>query len=113
MNEIKRGEIYYISNPDFKNKAPHEQAGVRPAVVVSNDIGNLHAPIVTVAPLTAKKKKFLPTHVKTEATGRLSTILCEQIITVSKDRLLNYAGFLSTDELEELNKAVSVSLGIS
>ena len=112
MNEVKRGEIYYISNPDYDSKAPHEQAGVRPAVVVSNDTGNLHAPVVTVVPLTASKKKFLPTHVNIRTTKKPSTALCEQLMTVSKERLLNCAGPVSPEELKALNKAISVSLGL-
>ena len=112
MTEIKRGAIFYISNESPNLKSQCEQAGVRPAVVISNNMGNTYSPVVIVAPLTTKKKKELPTHIKTLATGRASTVLCEQIVTISKERLLGYVASLSDQEIKELNRAVSISLGI-
>lgn len=112
MQNITRGSIYYIQNEAHSMKAPHEQGGVRPGVVLSNNIGNKYAPVVTVAYLTTREKRFLPTHVVTYATGKRSIILCEQVATVSKDRLLGCIGKLDKQELKKVDQAMSVSLGL-
>lgn len=112
MQNIKRGSIYYIRNDPAEVKARCEQGGTRPAVVLSNDIGNMYAPIVTVAYLTTKNKKNLPTHVVTNATGRKSVVLCEQVATVSKERVLKCIGKLPENELKQVEQAVEISLGL-
>lgn len=110
---LKRGEIYYINNGSAEHKARCEQAGVRPAVVISNDIGNYYSPVVIVAFLTTQNKKYLPTHVETFGTGKKSTVLLEQPTTVSKDKILGKCiGKLSEKEMKEVDKALSVSLGL-
>ena len=111
MNQIKRGSVYYI-DASSKENVCGEQNGIRPAVVISNDIGNSFAPVVTVAFLTTKCKKYIPTHVTTNATGRKSTILCEQIKTVSKEKLLSYICNLPDKDLKKVDRAISISLGI-
>lgn len=108
---LKRGQIYYIENEG--THARNEQSGTRPAVIISNDVGNFYSPVVIVAYLTTRTKNHLPTHVFTMATGRGSTVLCEQIVTVSKDRIGSYAGTVSENEMVAINRAISVSLGIS
>lgn len=90
---IKKGEIYLV---DFDDGRGSEQGGVRPAVVVQNDIGNKHSPTTIVCPLTSRIKKNMPTHVSlTTADGsveRPSTVLCEQVRTTDKTRLLKKLG---------------------
>ena len=105
----KRGEIYYIDTP--AGRSGSEQAGRRPAVIVSNDTGNECAGVVTVAFLTTKMK-WLPTHVRTAGCQKPSMVLCEQIATVAKERLLTYAGRVSDKELKKIDKALCISLGI-
>ena len=110
---LKRGEIYYINNGPPNEKAKCEQAGIRPAVIISNDIGNFYSPVVVVAFLTTQNKKRLPTHVETFGTGKKSTILLEQPTTVSKDRITGKCvGKLSKAEMQEVDEALSVSLGL-
>ena len=79
---MKRGEIYYINN---ENAVGCEQRGIRPAVIVGNDIGNKYSPVLLVVYFTRQHKKTLPTHVYVRGYG---TALCEQIFTIDKTRLL-------------------------
>jgi len=103
--DVRRGDIWIV---DYEKSSGHEQHGVRPAIVVSNDIGNLHSPIVEVVWLTTAEKKPLPTHVKV---GN-STALCEQIHTVDKSRLVELKRCLNEDEMMKVNKGMMISLGI-
>lgn len=107
---MKRGEIYYIE-PKFDEVGSEQRAG-RPAVIVSNDKNNKMSGTVEVAFLTTKPKNDLPTHVTTRSTGQLSTIICEQITTVSVDRVGRYIGQLTEAELSNLDTALAISLGI-
>ena len=110
--EVKRGEVYYIKYDPAEMKAPHEQGGTRPAVIIQNNTGNYYSPTVIVAFLTAKRKKPMPTHVRTCTTPRPSTILCEQIATISKERLQEYICCFSESEMDEVDSALSISLGL-
>lgn len=89
-----------------------EQAGQRPAIVVSNDIGNRYAPVVEVVYLTTKRKTELPTHVFINSAEYPSIALCEQIVTVCKSRLERYIGSATVAEMRRVDKALSTSLGI-
>lgn len=112
VNEVKRGDVFYIKNDDSYFKAPCEQSGNRPAVIIQNNIGNKYAQTVIVAYLTSRKKKFLPTHVRVFETPRPSTVLCEQIATVSKDRLGEFLCHISEENMDRISSAVAVSLGL-
>lgn len=103
--DIRRGDIWFV---DCEKSTGCEQHGIRPAVIVSNDIGNEHSPIVEVVWLTTADKKFLPTHVRLG----FETALCEQIHTVDKSRLLNFKRICTTQEMLKINKAMMISLGI-
>ncbi|WPX10151.1 type II toxin-antitoxin system PemK/MazF family toxin [Caldicellulosiruptor danielii] len=112
--EIKRGDIFYA------DLAPHvgsEQGGIRPVLVIQNDIGNKYSPTVIVAAITSQigKAKF-PTHVEIRAgefgLSRDSVILLEQIRTIDKVRLKNKVGKLSDEVMEKVNQAILISLGI-
>ena len=103
---MKRGEIYYINN---ENAVGCEQRGIRPAVIVGNDVGNKYSPVLLVVYFTLQHKKALPTHVYVRGQG---TALCEQIFTIDKTRLLQKKGECSSSDMERINKALRISLGM-
>lgn len=107
--EVNRGDIYYVAGAEVTGS---EQAGERPAIVVSNNIGNRYAPVVEIVYLTTKKKAEMPTHVYIGTAERPSIAVCEQIATVCKSRLLRYIGSVSEQEMNHIDKALSTSLGI-
>lgn len=111
MNVLKvyRGDIFYIRKVDPITGSEQDQG--RPAVIVSNDIGNEHANIVEVVYLTTKDKKPMPTHVEVKS-NVLSTALCEQITTVSKERLGDFIRQCTYEEMQAIDRALLVSLGI-
>lgn len=84
----------------------------RPAVVVSNQQNNRYGEVVEVIYLTTAPKRDLPTHVTIRSSGRVSTALCEQISTVSVERLGSYCGHVSDSELTAIENAMLISLGI-
>lgn len=109
MEKIKRGDIYFVVGGAAIGS---EQSANRPAVVVSNDIGNRFAPIVEVVYLTTRKKVGLPTHVFIGSAPKPSVALCEQIVTVSKSRLQRRIGRVTQQEINNIDKALRKSLGI-
>ena len=106
---VCRGEIYHVCGA---NSVGHEQRGDRPAVIVSNNVGNEHSPVVEVVYLTTQQKKPLPTHVQIYSSPKASIAMCEQIATVDKCRLYNLIGRVTEDELQRINRALVISLGI-
>ena len=108
-NKVYRGEIYYIHETEVSG---NEQAGGRPGIIISNDVGNEHSPVVIVAYLTTREKKPLPTHVKINTAEKPSTALCEQIETIYKGRIGKYIGQITDTEQKNLDKALAVSIGI-
>lgn len=104
---MKRGEIYFIARRDTVG-AEIEKA--RPAVVVSEP--NENSPIVSVVYLNTQPKRDLPTHVTINATGRPSTVLCEQIDTVSVALIGNACGTCTAEELAAIDKALAAALGL-
>ncbi len=109
--EIKRGEVWLC---DLDPVQGSEQAGQRrPSVVLSNDIGNANAPIVTVAPLTSQPKNNQPTHVTVSAPWlpMESMVLLEQIRTVSKERIFERLGKLNESQMAEIEQALEIALG--
>ena len=107
---MKRGEIYYI-NP-YKNVEGSEQRPNRPAVIVSNDTNNLFSETVEIVYLTTKPKRNLPTHVRISSSPKPSTALCEQVTTVSVNRLQHLRGECTPEEMNAIDRAMMVSLGI-
>lgn len=89
-----------------------EQYADRPAIVVSNDDNNGHSSVIEVVYLTTQPKTDLPTHVTIKSTGRVSTALCEQVYSVSVDRVNNYVGQASEQEMKNIDIALAVSLAI-
>ena len=110
--EIKRGQIWYT---DLTPVVGSEQGGFRPVLIISNDIGNAHSPVVIAAPITTKiSKKKLPTQVIVKGCGLISEsmIMCEQIRTIDKTRIKGYVGTLTATYQAEVNKAIKISLGV-
>ena len=111
--QIKRGEIYYMV---FDNAIGSEQDNIRPALVVSNDIGNANSPTIIVVPLTSSKKsKNLPIHVQISKSCGLSNdsvALTEQIRTFDRMRLGSYIGRISEDEQAAVDIALATSVGL-
>ena len=108
--EIKRGQIYYA---DLSPVQGSEQGGLRPVLIVQNDVGNKYAPTTIVVPLTTRMTKHkLPTHYLTSATGVLSIVLCEQVRTADKSRLKEYVCTLPPADMDKVNKALAISVGI-
>ena len=106
--EIYRGDIFYIMQGSYVGS---EQKSGRPGIIVSNDLANKHSPNVEVVFLTSQEKKALPTHV--EVIARVpSTALCENIQTVSKERLGDFIRSCTTSEMKAIDKALLHSLGI-
>ena len=110
MQAVSRGEIYYIEGTTFTGS---EVGGNRPAIIVSNNTGNVHSSVVEVVYLTTKPKKPLPTHVQIFSSKVPSTALCEQIVTVSKDRIKDRMGALTEKEMQNLDAALIISLGLA
>ena len=107
---MKRGQIYYIES-NHQEIGSEQRAG-RPAVIVSNDKNNENSTTVEVVYMTTQPKNDLPTHVFIRASRRPYTVLCEQIYSVSTERLGTYIGELTDRELQELDIALSISLGL-
>ena len=106
--EIKRGDIYCA---DLPYDDGHVQGGIRPVLVIQNDIGNKYSPTVIVAPLTTKEKKPLPTH--TVITARTKSVcLCEQQTTIDKSRLKEYVTSTTEAEMHKVDIALAVSIGL-
>ena len=107
---------YDILMADMSGTIGSEQGGLRPVVVIQNDIGNRFSTTTIVAVVTSENKKDLPTHIKINYGEKGSIILCEQIFTISKKKI-HYTPapsyVLNEKEKEELNKALKVSLGLS
>ncbi len=113
--DIKRGEVFYA---DLSPVVGCEQGGVRPVVIVQNDMGNKHSPTVIAAAITSKQDKTtLPTHIliKGNSCGlsKDSIVLLEQIRTIDKQRLKEKTGSLDTDDLGKINKALNISFGLN
>jgi mRNA interferase MazF len=110
---VNRGDIYYA---DLSPVIGSEQGGLRPVLIVQNDIGNKHAPTVIAAPLTTcMSKRPLPTHVALSDCGlaAISIALMEQIRTIDKRRLKTYIGHISQEQQEAVNNALYISLGLT
>lgn len=108
--QYKRGQIYMLDR--LNDVVGDKQFGNRPVLIVSNDVGNYHSYIKEVVPLTTKIKPKLPTHVLINSAKEESTALCEQILRVDDQRLGEYVGDCSAEEMQEINEALAVSVGI-
>ena len=107
---MTRGEIYYIKNNKLEDGCM--PCPDRPAVIVSNDMLNEVSNVVEIVYMTVNPWKDLSTHVVTRAMGAPSTILCEQVYSLNKLKIGNYAGALSDEELKAVDAALAISLGL-
>lgn len=105
--EIRRGDILYVESGYSTGS---EQRPGRPAIVVSNDKNNEFSSTVEVVYLTTKPKRDLPTHVPIHSLNRESIAICEQITTVSTERIGTYRGSVTADEMKAIETAMRVSL---
>ena len=109
---IKRGDIYYA---DLSPVVGSEQGGVRPVLVIQNDVGNRHSPTVICAAITSRMNKAkLPTHVEIDAKRdrivKDSVVLLEQIRTIDKQRLKDYVGRADKELMRKVDEALCGSL---
>jgi mRNA interferase MazF len=111
---VKRGDVFYA---DLSPVVGSEQGGVRPVLVIQNDIGNRFSPTVIVAAITAQiQKAKLPTHVEIEAKEhgmeRDSVVLLEQIRTIDKQRLTDKITHLEEESMRKVDEALQISVGL-
>ena len=112
IKTVKRGEIYYA---DLSPVTGSEQGGCRPVLIIQNNIGNRFSPTVIVAAITSvQKKQQLPTHISINPNflESESVVLLEQVRTIDKSRLSDYLGQLSPQDMNKINRALTVSIGI-
>lgn len=115
MEEIKRGEIYYA---DLSPVVGSEQGGIRPILVLQNDIGNKYSPTIIVAAITSQiNKARIPTHIELSSLSyslpKDSVVLLEQIRTIDKTRLKQKVSALDNIKMKEINRAILISLGFA
>lgn len=113
--QILRGDMYYA---DLNPVIGSEQGGVRPVLVVQNDVGNLYSPTVIIAAITSKDQKAeIPTHISfagmDHGLKKDSMVLLEQVRTIDRSRLKEYIGHLGIRSMNRINDALTVSLGLN
>lgn len=112
---IKKGDLYFA---DLSPVVGSEQGGIRPVLVVQNDVGNKYSPTIIVAAVTSQMNKAkLPTHVEIDAVNnglsKNSVVLMEQLRTIDKKRLKERIGALDSELIPDVNHALGISLGIT
>ncbi len=112
--DIKRGDIFYA---DLSPVVGSEQGGVRPVLIIQNDIGNKYSPTVIAAAITSQyTKSNLPTHISIaggcSGLEKNSIVLLEQIRTLDKKRLKEKRGFVDKDSMSRVDHALSISFGL-
>ena len=114
QNIVRRGEIYYA---DLSPVVGSEQGGMRPVLIVQNDVGNRYSPTVIAAAITSQQNKArLPTHIEIEARtyglSKNSVVLLEQVRTLDKRRLRERMGCLDEKVMQRVDGAIAISLGL-
>ena len=112
---IRKGDIYYA---DLTPVVGSEQGGVRPVLIIQNDVGNRFSPTVIAAAITSRQgKRILPTHIRLEddlqGLHNNSMVLLEQIRTIDRTRLREYIGRLNVSTMHEIDHAIAVSFGLN
>ena len=110
---IKRGDVFYA---DLDPIIGSEQGGVRPVLVVQNNVGNKYSPTVIVLPISSAKKTKMPTHIRIFGSKMLSensVIMAEQIRTIDRNRLKDYVGSVDLEVMEKVDKAIKISIGVN
>lgn len=111
---IKKGDIYYA---DLTPVIGSEQGGIRPVLIIQNDIGNYYSPTVIAAAITSRfQKNSIPTHIQLEqevrGLRRNSVILLEQVRTIDRMRLKRYIGSLNGNMMQKVDQAILISFGL-
>lgn len=110
---VRRGDLFYA---DLNPVVGSEQGGIRPVLVIQNDVGNHFSPTVVAAAITSRKaKNSLPTHILLENVPGLaptSLLLLEQLRTIDRKRLRGYIGRISKEKMLEVDAALAISIGI-
>lgn len=114
MHPIQRGDIFYA---DLAPVIGSEQGGIRPVLIIQNNIGNQHSPTIIAAIITGQRKSlYLPTHVLLDrllsGLPKKSMVMLEQIRTLDRNRLYEYIGHLGTAKMQEVNTALKISVGL-
>ena len=112
---VKRGEIYYA---DLSPVVGSEQGGIRPVLIVQNDVGNRYSPTVIAAAITSQREKSkLPTHIELESRScglsKDSVVLLEQIRTIDKKRLKERMGRIDDNAMGKIDHALTISFGLN
>jgi mRNA interferase MazF len=114
LNQVLRGQMYFA---DLNPVIGSEQGGIRPILVVQNDVGNRHSPTIIVAPITTQvKKTWLPTHIGIPPSFGLphqSMVMLEQVRTIDRSRFGEYLGYLDNDVMDYIDEALAISIGLS
>lgn len=116
VTNVKWGDVIWVDMP--KDTHGSEQGGIRPAVVIQNDKGNEASPTTIVAFITSRNKKYMPTHItiypQDSGLDKISTVMCEQIRTIDKSRIISKVGHLNAEWLiEKIRKSIQISFGIT
>ena len=111
---VKRGDIYYA---DLSPVVGSEQGGIRPVLIIQNDIGNKYSPTVIATAITSQiNKAKMPTHIEIDANeyglSKDSVVLAEQIRTIDKQRLKEKIGHLDEKLMNQVNEALEISFGL-
>ena len=111
---MHRGDIYLV---DLRNQVGSEQAGIRPALIIQNDVGNNNSPTTIICPITSQNKKLMPTHVALHPEEcdieKKSIVLCEQVRVIDKSRLKRKLGEIKNQNLiNDVNKKLLLSIGV-
>ena len=111
---VKRGDIFYA---DLSPVIGSEQGGIRPVIIIQNDIGNKYSPTIIVAAITSQiNKAKLPTHVEISSEeyglNKDSVVLLEQIRTVDKKRLKEKIGHMTDKDIQKVDEALLISMGL-
>ena len=109
---VKRGDVFYA---DLEPTIGSEQGGIRPVLVVQNNVGNKYSPTVVVLPISSAKKSEMPTHIRicgSKMFPKNSVVLAEQIRTIDRDRLQKYVSSVYLEIMKKVEKAMKISIGV-
>jgi len=112
IQDIKRGAIWLVN---LGTTSGSIQGGVRPVIVISNDMANVHSPVIHVVPVTTRAKNNLPTHVEIDETSglnTLSTAMAEQSMLINKESFIKLVGKLDAKQISKIEKALLIQFGL-